>query len=216
MLLRRSWPLPLFALLALPGLALEWKSETVSVTTSPFQATQDVVFEFKNTRSKPVAVLDVQTNCDCLAADADRQVYAPGETGTIKARFTVGDRAGRYERIISLITDESPTPVRLIVRIDVPEIAMLTPRSVVWLANEDANEKTVELTAAAGLEITFTEALATNDAFTASLEAVAAGTHYRLHLKPRTTSQPASAAIRVSGRDKSGHAVIVSAYASVE
>jgi len=211
-----GWSLPLVALLALPAPALEWKSEIVSVTTAPFQPTQDVVFEFKNTRSKPVAVLDVQTNCDCLAADADRLVYAPGATGTIKARFTVGDRAGRYERIISLVTDESPTPVRLVVRIDVPEIAAATPRSVVWLANEATDEKTVELTTAAGLEITFTEALPTNDAFTASLETVAAGTHYRLHLKPRTTAQPASAAIRVSGREKSGHAVIVSAYASVE
>ena len=216
MLLRRSWPLPLFAFLALPGLALEWKSETISVTTAPFQPTQDVVFEFKNTRSKPVAVLDVQTNCDCLAADADRLVYAPGATGTIKARFTVGDRAGRYERIISLVTDESPTPVRLMVRIDVPEIATVTPRSVVWLTNETAGDKTVELTAAAGLEITFTEALPTNAAFTARVETVEAGRHYRLHLRPRDTAQPASAAIRVSGREKSGHAVIVSAYASVE
>jgi len=216
MLLRRSWLFPLLALTALPVAALEWKAGTVALTTSPFQATQDVVFEFKNTGPRSVAVLDVQTNCDCLAADADRQVYAPGETGTIKARFTVGDRAGRYERIITLVTDESPAPVRLLVQIEVPEVATLAPRSVTWPANGPAGEQTVELTSASGLEIIFTAAQATNDAFTASLETVDAGRHYRLHLSPRTTAQPASAAIRVSGREKSGHAVVVSAYASVQ
>ncbi len=213
--LRRA---PLFLLLvpALPVVGLEWKTETVTLATAPFQATQEVVFAFRNSGPKSVTVLDVQTNCDCLAADADRQTYAPGSTGTIKALFTVGDRAGLYERVITLVTDESPHPVRLTVRIEVPEIATLAPRSVAWQANETATDKTVELTTPAGLDITFTEAQATNDAFTASLETVIAGKHYRLHLKPRSTAQPANAAIRVSGREKSGHAVVVSAYASVQ
>jgi hypothetical protein len=213
---RHSHGILLFAALALPCAALEWKTTTVSLTTAPFQTTQDVVFEFKNSGPKPVALLDVQTNCDCLAASADQKIYAPGAAGTIKARFTVGDRSGPYERIITLVTDESPSPVRLIVRIEVPDIATISPRSVVWPANDAAAEKTVELNTAPGLEIVFSEAQATNEAFSASLETVEAGRHYRLHLKPRSTAQPSSAAIRVFGRDKSGHNVIVSAYASVQ
>jgi hypothetical protein len=206
----------LFALLALRGAALEWKAVTVAVTTAPFQATQDAVFEFTNRGSKPVRILDVQTNCDCLAADPDRKTYAPGARGTIKASFTIGDRAGPYERVITVVTDESPAPVRLTVRIEVPEIASLAPRSLAWKVNDPAAEKTVEVTAHAGLEITFTEAVPTNGDFTATLETVAAGRHYRLHLVPRGTARPASAAIRIFGREKSGHDVVVSAYANVE
>ncbi len=216
MLARHCRLVALFALLALRGAALEWKAVTVSVSTVPFQATQDVVFEFKNIGVTPVRILDVQTNCDCLAADPDRKTYAPGARGTIKASFTIGDRAGPYERIITVVTDDSPAPARLTVRIEVPEIALLAPRSVAWKVNDPAVEKTVEVTAHAGLEITFAEAVATNGDFTASLETVAAGRHYRLHVTPRGTARPASAAIRVFGRENSGHDVVVSAYANVE
>jgi hypothetical protein len=160
-------------------------------------------------------VLDVRTNCDCLSAGASRKIYAPGSNGTIEARFAIGDRVGRYERIITLVTDESPVPVRLTVQIEVPEVATVAPRSLAWQIGETAAEKTAELTSTPGLDIAFTEAKATSDAFAVSLETVAAGTHYRLHLKPRGTAQPGSAAIRVFGREKSGHDVVVSAYASV-
>lgn len=216
MLFRRSWPVFLLSGFALPCAALDWKSELVTVATFPFQVTQDVVFEFKNNGTKPVAVLAVQTNCDCLTASADQNSYAPGATGLIKARFTIGDRAGLYERTITLVTDESPSPLHLLVRLEVPDIANVAPRSVVWQLNDVAAEKILELTSTPGLEIAFTDAQATNETFTACLETVEAGKHYRLHLKPRSTAQPASAAIRVSGREKSGHDVVVSAYASVQ
>jgi len=207
----------LFLLASLPGAALEWKTETLTVATAPFQKTQDVVFEFRNAGPKPVAILDLQTNCDCLDAAADQTTaYAPGASGTIKARFTIGDRSGRYERLITVVTDEAPAPVRLVVRIEVPEIADLTPRSVSWKLHEAAGEKTLELTAAPGLAIGFAEAQPTNDAFSVRLETVEPGRRFRLHLTPRGTASPVSAAIRVSGREKNGHDVVVSAYASVQ
>ncbi len=206
----------LFVLASLPGAALEWKSETLTVGTAPFQTTQDVVFEFRNSGPKPVKVLDLQTNCDCLDASADQTDYAPGASGTIKARFTIGDRSGLYERLITVVTDESPAPVRLIVRIEVPEIAEFAPRSVSWNRGAAGAEQTLELAAGPGLEINFTDAQPTNDAFTARLETVEPGRRFRLHLQPRSTAAPASAAIRVSGREKTGHDVVVSAYATVQ
>ena len=205
-----------FALLPLSGSALEWKTNTLTLATVPFQKNQDVVFEFKNTGPKPVTLLDLQTNCDCLDATVDGKIYLSGAAGTIKARFTIGDRAGFYERLITLVTDESPVPVRLLVRIEVPDIASVSPRSVSWKLNAAAGEKTVELAPTPGLEINFTDAQATNDAFTARLETIEPGKRYRLHLKPRSTALSASTAVRVFGREKAGHDVVVSAYASIQ
>jgi hypothetical protein len=196
--------------------ALEWKAKTLTVATTPFQTTQDVRFEFRNNGPKPVAIRDLETNCNCLDADTDLKVYVPGATGVVRATFTVGDRTGLYERTITVVTDETDSPVRLVLKIDVPAVASLAPRSVVWQVNESATEKSVELTPAAGLDINFAEAQATNEAFTVRLEPVVAGRHYRLHLTPRDTTQPASAAIRIFGREKTGHDVVVSAYASVQ
>jgi len=203
-------------LLATTSLALDWKAKTLSVATAPFQTTQDVAFEFKNNSGKSVTILDIETSCDCLDATADLKVYAPGATGAIKAKFTVGDRIGLYERVVTVVTDEPDSPVRLIMKIDVPAVATLEPARVAWQVNEASAEKSVELTPAAGIEIVFSAARVTNAAFTARLETVVEGKHYRLQIKPGDTSKPISAAIRIFGRDKDGHDVVLSAYADIQ
>jgi hypothetical protein len=195
---------------------LEWQATTLTVVPVPFQTTQDVVFQFRNTGTKPVTLADLQTNCDCLDAKADRNVYAPGATGTIKARFTIGDRSGLYERLVTVVTDETPNTAKLVVRIEVPEIAGVSPRSVEWKVNEATVEKFVEVTPASGLEINFADAQATSDAFTTRLEVLGGGKGCRVYLKPRSTAAPASAAVRIFGKEKAGHDVVVSAYATIQ
>jgi len=212
---RMLWPL-LLAVAVVPAAALDWEADTVRVTIAPFQATQDVVFHFRNRGRAAVALTDIQTNCDCLSAAADRTSVAPGESGEIKATFTVGDRAGLYERVITVRSDDAKEPTRLHVEIEVPETYAIAPRSLQWKLNAATTTQTVTLTAAAGLSIDFSEAVATNAAFSARLETVAAGRSYLVHVQPTDTSQPISAAIRIFGRDKSGHAIVASAYATVE
>jgi hypothetical protein len=205
----------LFACATLGGFALEWKTQTLTFTTAPFQVTQEAVFPFTNTGTKPVRILDVESNCDCLNAAADRPVYAPGESGVIKTNFTVGDRLGLYERRIKIVTDESPEPVRLLVRIEVPELVTLTPRSVAWQLNEAAAEKAVELAVIPGVKIEFTRVQPTSGDFDARLETIEAGRRYRVHLRPPATAQPANAAFRIFGRAASGQDIVVSAYGNV-
>jgi hypothetical protein len=218
MILSRNLALGLLATFALAASsrALEWKATTLSVTTAPFQTTQDATFEFKNNGGKPVTIRDIETSCDCLDATADPKVYPPGASGVIKARFTVGDRIGLYERIVTVVTDEPGESVRLLLKIEVPPAALLEPRSVVWQLNEATTEKSIDLQPAAGLEITFNQAETTNDAFTVRLATVEPGRHYVLYLKPRDTTHSANTAVRIYGREKSGHEVLVSAYADVQ
>ncbi len=202
--------------LAAPSHALDWKATTLTVTTAPFQTAQDATFEFKNNSSKPVTIRDLETSCDCLDATIDPKVYASGASGVIKAKFTVGDRIGLYERTITVVTDEPDSPVRLLLQIEVPPTALLEPRSVAWKLNEPATEKSIDLRPAAGLEVSFTQAETTNDAFTIRLVTVEPARHYLLYLKPRDTTHAASAAVRIFGREKSGHEVLASAYADVQ
>ncbi|WP_438483489.1 DUF1573 domain-containing protein [Oleiharenicola lentus] len=206
----------LFAVFAAQSFALDWQVKTLTFTTVPFQAKQEVLFEFRNNSSKAVTILDVQTNCDCLEASADQKIYAPGTGGVIKANYRVGERAGLTERGIAVVTDESPEPVRLLVRIEVPEITSIEPRNVSWRVSAENAEKIIELKPASGLEIHFADAKATNPSFEVRLEIVEPNKHYRLHVKPVSTAQRASAAIRIFGREKSGRDLIVSAYAIVQ
>lgn len=206
----------LFVVLTRPAAALEWKTTQAELRPAPMQSTVEIVFEYKNASAKPVAIRDVQTNCGCIDAGSDRAVCQPGETGKIQARFIVGDRFGVYEREISVVTDDSPTPTHLRVSIDVPEVATVTPRSLNWKRNAAAAEQTIEVRAAAPLEIDFDDVTPTNDSFTARLETVEAGRFYRLHVKPACTTLSANAAIRIVGKEKSGRTILVSAYADVE
>lgn len=215
MSLRPALLCALFASAKVGGFALEWKTQTLSFTTAPFQATQEAVFTFTNTGPKPVRILDVESNCDCLDAAADRPVYAPGESGVIKSSYTVGDRLGLYERRIKIVTDEGPEPVRLLVRIEVPELVTLAPRSVAWTLNETVAEKAVELEVIPGLRIEFTRVQPTSGDFAARLETIEPGRRYRVHLRPPSTAQPANAAFRIFGRAATGQDIVVSAYGNV-
>ncbi len=198
------------------SLALDWKSTELTVSTLPFQTEQVAVFEFTNHSSKPVNLLELETSCGCLLATSDRKIYAPGAPGKITAKFTIGDRGGLYERTITVITDESDNPVHLTLKVEVPELASLTPRSVVWQLHEEPAEKSVDLISSLGLAIVFSSAQPTNDAYTARLECIEKGRRYRLHIKPTTTDRPASAAVRIFGREQSGHDVVLSAYANIQ
>lgn len=195
--------------------ALDWKTRELSLTTAPFQTIQEAAFEFTNRGGKTVAIREVSSNCDCLDVSADRMSYAPGESGVIRFKFTVGDRLGQYERQVKVVTDESPEPVRLLVRIEVPELVTMTPRSVAWKLHETATEKTIDLEVIPGVTINFTRVLPTNADFSARLETLVAGRRYRVYLQPTATTQPANAAFRIFGRATSGQEVIVSTYGNI-
>ncbi|HVU17492.1 MAG TPA: DUF1573 domain-containing protein [Candidatus Didemnitutus sp.] len=195
--------------------AVEWDAVAREVKAAPFQTDVDLEFGFHNTGSHAVQIQAVRTGCHCVSARADRDSIEAGGRGRILAHFSVGDRVGLYERTITVTTDESPEPQYLTVRIDIPEIATVTPRVVDWPIGGAADEKTVEIDAGPGLQVDFTEATATNNAFAITLQPVELGRRYRLVIKPRSTAEHANAAVRIKGRERTGHDVLVSAYANI-
>ena len=58
------------SMLAASATALQWQKTNLSITTAPFQRTGEAVFEFKNASAKPVTIVGLETNCDCLEAAA--------------------------------------------------------------------------------------------------------------------------------------------------
>ena len=195
--------------------ALDWSTTSLDARAEPFQKTVTLVFKFTNTAKTNVQVLDLQTSCSCLAARSDKKIYFPGEAGQITAEFSAEEPPGVYERSIQAVTDASTPEQRLTVRIEIPELALLSPRSLEWKLNTAPVEKSVELRATGTLRIAFTQAIPTNDSFAVQLETVIPEQVYKLVITPRNTAAVANAAIRISGRDTTGHEILVSAYANV-
>lgn len=203
-------------LLAVSLGALEWKTTALSIASAPFQTELDAVFEFTNQSSNPVEIREIETSCSCLLGQPDKKIYPPGSVGKITAHFTVGDRGGVYERSLTVLTDEPGEPVRLMLKVEIPPVASAFPRSLEWRLGESPAEKTIDLKPERELQIVFSEAQPTNDTYSTRLETVVAGRHYRLHVTPVSTDAPVSAAIRITGREKTGHAVGLSAYVSIK
>jgi hypothetical protein len=200
---------------AITAPALEWKTTHQSVKAAPLQSTAETSFEFTNRGGKPVTIVSVDTSCDCLDAEPSEKVIAPGATGRIRARFTVSDRSGVFQRVIIVTTDDTKEPAALTAELNVPEIATLTPRSLEWPLQGAASAKVVEIAIAEELVLTLGEVRPTSDAFTARLETVEAGRRYRMHLTPRSTAEAASTAVRIHGNTDTGKAIILSAYGNV-
>ncbi len=205
----------LAGLAAVPASAPEWKTTHLELKTAPLQRTTETAFEFTNTSDRPVTIKGVDSSCDCLDASASAPVIAPGASGRIQAKFTLGERSGLYRRTIIVTTDEAGPPVALTVELDVPEVATLTPRSLEWKLGGPAGEQTVEVTIAAGIEFGVDEFEPTSDAFTLRLETVEPGRRFRLHATPKSTQTAASAAFRLYGKVANGQNLVLSAYGNV-
>jgi hypothetical protein len=204
-----------FLVFALSARALDWESTVVEAHPAPFQAEVDLVFNYHNNGAKPVRVLAVNTGCHCVFAKAESDRVEPGAKGRILAHFSIGDRVGLYERTISVSTDDASEPQYLTVRIAIPDIATVTPRVLEWHRGGEATEQFVEIAAGPTVLVDFKEATATNNAFIVRLEPIELGRRYRLAIKPRSTAAVANAAVRIKGLERTGHDVLVSAYANV-
>ena len=84
-----------------------------------------------------------------------------------------------------------------------------------WKLNQSATEQSIEIRVAEGLELAVDQVLPTSGRFTSRLETIEPGRHYRLHLAPEHTREPASAAFRLHAKTPSGQSVILSVYGNV-
>ena len=84
--------------------ALRWEQTEISIQAPMLAETVEATFAFSNTGSTPVTIEDVHSTCGCTVPTLDKRTYAPGESGTIRAVFTLGDRVGLQEKLISVRT----------------------------------------------------------------------------------------------------------------
>lgn len=54
----------------------------------------EVAFRFKNTGNKPLVISNVTAQCGCTIPETPKEPFLPGQTGTIKAKFSSAGRGG--------------------------------------------------------------------------------------------------------------------------
>lgn len=90
---------------------IQWLDSTfLNMGTVNEGAMVEVSFRFKNTGDKPLVIANVSASCGCTVPEKPEQPFAPGEEGTIKAKFDSKNRPGENRKHISV--DANTKPIR--------------------------------------------------------------------------------------------------------
>lgn len=195
--------------------ALAW--DRVSVDTTALAGDREViaVFPFHNAGPGAVTLSSIHTSCSCTIASASAATFRPGEQGEVHAVFTLGDRIGRQEKLVTVTTADASPPVTLALRVDIREVIAASPQILRWRLGEPPVERPIELEAVSPHRLALIEPPHLADV-ACRLEVVTPGRHYRLWLKPLSTALPQREALHGLAHVVNRAAVPVFVYAVVE
>jgi hypothetical protein len=70
----------------------------------------DIAFKFKNTGDKNLVVENVTAGCGCTIVEKPQEPFPPGQTGTIKAKFTTEGHVGTNDKSIYVTSNTKVNP----------------------------------------------------------------------------------------------------------
>ncbi len=118
---------------------LVFESETVEVPAGLLDEKVEAVFKFLNAGSSTVSISKVVASCGCTAPILKKKIYAPGESGEIRAVFTFGSRIGNQEKRIMVYTDnKKQAVVSLALKTSIPNWVEMSTRLLKWRKDEPA------------------------------------------------------------------------------
>lgn len=192
--------LPLLILIAAsPARAgLRWENLQQSFERSPGDPAVEVTYRFRNTGPAPVTIRKVRTSCGCTAARLEKETYAPGESGAVPVKFTLGDRRGLNVVTITVTTDDpAAEPTVLALRVNILDPLTVEPALVWWRVGAAPEAKEVRLTASPARPVRVKSVTSTNPRLAVQLATGAAGERYTLTVTPQDTASKEVAEIRV-------------------
>jgi hypothetical protein len=88
--------------------------------------------------------LEVMPGCSCVAVGNFKKLVSPGENGSLRLRYNVGDQIGKIHRAIAVKTGLSDT-TQLVLQGEVIEWFKVSTRLLVWNSDDTMEPKIVEI-----------------------------------------------------------------------
>lgn len=85
---------------------LTWKSTTLELGKVKVNETVDLTFEFTNTATEPVVILEGKGSCGCTAVKYPTEAIVPGGSAAITAQFK-SSKPGVFNKTIKIKTSAS-------------------------------------------------------------------------------------------------------------
>ena len=177
-------------------------------------------FTFSNTGDKPVTIRKYDSGCSCLGlrVKGGKLRYAPGESGLLQADFELGNYIGTVEKAIAVWLDddaESQPSLRLTVRVHIPVLVALDPKTLHWDLGGKAAPKTIRITMNDERPIHVTAVSSSSPAFKTELKTLEKGKVYEVIVTPAATDTPGLAILRIETDSASPKLRLQQAFAVV-
>jgi len=195
---------------------LRWEATEITVNAPPLAESVEAVFTFTNASDKPATIGDVHSSCGCTVPKLAKKLYAPGESGEIRAVFTIGERIGLQEKAIMVTTSgDEPSHTSLTLRVNIPTLFEVKPYFVIWNVGEATTPKSITLRLLAPDVLGFGSVMSRHAGFDAVAVAGTEPGRMDIAITPQTTAQGTNGAIVVSLKSPEGRTREITLYAMV-
>ena len=147
---------------------VKWEETEIVLDLDSSQKGGEAVFRFVNEGTASVKVSKIVPGCGCTVPALDKSEFAPGETGSLTARFTTGDRRGSYQVPIQVLFDDGSTGALSLVA-QIRELVKYFPPHLVWATGEARTPKNVEFHWSSTDKVEITSLRSTNASIKAEL-----------------------------------------------
>ena len=178
-------------------------AETLREVHAPAEAkTVTTDFTFTNHSDKPVIISRYESACSCMKVEiSDAKLrYAPGESGTIRAEFDMGNFSGEVDKTIGIWLDgdaKDKPSVTLTARVHIPVIVKIEPKTAKWTLKDKAKPQTIAITMHDTQPVRITKVSSSSENFRHELKTIVDGKSYELVVTPINLTTPTLAIFRI-------------------
>lgn len=186
---------------------VRWERDVVEAAATTFDDRITVDFPFRNVGPTAVRFTSFSSDCGCTHPGPLTASYEPGGEHRLRVEYTIGNRTGRQETALAVVTDESPPATHVLrLRVTIEAVAVPTPSRLVWAIGEPPEPKTVEIALTRPGETVIGEPRTASGSFRATRERDTHPDRRQLRITPLTTQRAGRGVVEVpvavAGRSK--------------
>jgi hypothetical protein len=161
-----------------------------------------VEFDFTNDGDAPLAIRKYHSGCSCigLRVKDEKMRYAPGESGVLHADFKLGNYSGTVDKMIALWLEDDPESqpsMRLTVRVHIPVLVEIEPKTLTWNLNGDAAPQVIRIRMKEGHPAGIANVSSSSPVFKTELKTIEDRKNYELWVTPERTSTAGLGVLRI-------------------
>ena len=186
----------------LAAAALDFPATLKEVDAPPDVESVTAEFAFTNHSGKPVDIAKYDPTCSCMVVEIldGKLHYAPGESGLVRAQFKMGNLTGTVDKMVAIWLDkdaDDKPSVALTVRVHIPVLVALEPKTLKWELNGKDTPQTIHITMHHDQPIRVLSVTASTESFKQELKTVAEGKSYDLIVTPTDIKTPCLGIFRI-------------------